>query len=154
MEVQTIYITSDHGGQELREIVYKKIKDNYPDLKIVDLVRQVGGNTPLDNFPEFAEILSQKILNQPKTLGIAICTSGQGMCIAMNRHAHIRAGLVTQKEQIESLIKHTMANSICLSNKFTNRKDLDFILEAFIKDSIFDVSSLEARHIERIKELK
>ncbi|MGL4759788.1 MAG: RpiB/LacA/LacB family sugar-phosphate isomerase [Patescibacteria group bacterium] len=137
----SIYIVSDHAGQELKEILINE----FPFL--IDLTYK---NTPTDDYPDFAIVLAKKLKIDPNSLGLAICGSGQGICIAINKFAHIRAGLIIKKDQVKNIKLHNNANVICLSNEFTNRNDLKEIVNDFIK---FEFSN-EERHIRRIKKIQ
>jgi ribose 5-phosphate isomerase B len=118
------YIVSDHAGAELKRLILKN------NSQIINLNLE---NTPDDDFPDFADILAQKLKKEPNSMGIAICGSGQGICMAMNRNKWIRAGLVLNKNQVDKLRFHSNANVLCLSNEFTNRNDLNSIIELFLE---------------------
>ena len=60
--------------------------------------------------------------------GIALCGSGEGMAITLNKHQRIRAGLVWRKEIAELVKKHNNANVIVLPARFiTNDEAVEFI---------------------------
>lgn len=136
-----IYIVSDHAGVELKNLLIQ----SHPEC--IDLSPL---NTIADDYPDFARTLALKLESEPDSLGVAICGSGQGICIAINKFNNIRAGLITQVEQVNNLKQHNNANVMCLSNQFTNRNELNEIFDSFISISF----SNETRHIRRINKIK
>jgi ribose 5-phosphate isomerase B len=133
-----LYIVSDHAGLELKTMV-RKINPNIIDLSPI--------NTPTDDYPDFAQLLADKLVNEPNSMGFAVCGSGQGICMSLNRFKWIRAGLVLQLKQVHNLREHNNANVLCLSQDFTNTDDLKQIIEEFVLTNV----SNEVRHIRRIK---
>jgi ribose 5-phosphate isomerase B len=155
-QTKIVYLSSDHGGEVLRMEIFKLLSIDYPNLKIVDLVKENGKNgenQPLDSYTKFAKMLSKKVLETPNSLGIGICRSGQGMCITANKAKGIRAALIVQKEQLPPVLSHTMANIICLSDMFTKKSDIETIVKEFVEKSTFDLDALEPRHRQRLLDI-
>lgn len=142
------------------------------------------GFDPNDDYPDIAKLLAQKInckkikkkskkeniLENNSTdlgqrlekkpdldFGIAICGTGQGICMGLNRFKKIRAGVLscTGRENLEkSLIIvdflrfHNNANVLCLSSSVPVKIAI-ILIQKFVK-TLF---SKEIRHIRRIKKL-
>ena len=77
-------------------------------------------NTESVDYPDYAHLLSKKIGNNEKTLGILICGSGIGMSIAANRNRAIRAGIAFNPEIAKLMIEHNDANVLVLPGRFMN----------------------------------
>jgi ribose 5-phosphate isomerase B len=135
-----LYIISDHAGVELK----KFILETHPN--IIDLSPV---NYPTDDFPDFARTLAKKLLNEPDSMGIAVCGSGEGICMALNRNKHIRAGLIFYVEQIKNLRLHNDANVICLSQDYTKQELIKDIIEQFVTVE----PSKEEKYLRRIKKI-
>lgn len=135
-----LYIVSDHAGTELKKYILK----THPN--IIDLSPH---NYPTDDFPDFARTLAKKILNEPDSKGIAVCGSGEGICMALNRNKHIRAGLIFYVEQVKNLVMHNDANVICLSQDYTKEE----LIENIIKDFTTILPSKEEKYLRRIKKI-
>jgi ribose 5-phosphate isomerase B len=131
------YIVSDHAGSELKEMILRLAP------YLIDLA---PNNTAADDYPDFALILAQKLKYEPNSQGIAICGSGQGICMSLNRYKHIRAGLILDVAQVITLRKHNNANVLCLSQAFTNANDIALIMDTFNNTAF----SNEIRHTRRI----
>ena len=107
-----IFLSSDHGGFELKEKVKSFLIDNnleYEDLGCSSL-------EPVD-YPDFAKLLSKKIKDNNGAKGILFCGTGIGISMAANRFAHIRAALCTSVEMASKCRKHNDANVLALGGR-------------------------------------
>ena len=107
-----IFLSSDHGGFELKEKVKSFLIDNnfeYEDLGCTSL-------EPVD-YPDFAKLLSNKIKDKNNSRGIIFCGTGIGISIAANRFRHIRAALCTSVEMASKSRKHNDANVLALGGR-------------------------------------
>ena len=107
-----IFLSSDHGGFELKEKVKSFLIDNnfdYEDLGCSSL-------DPVD-YPDFAKLLSKKIKDKNNSMGILFCGTGIGISMAANRFPHIRAALCTSVEMASKSRKHNDANVLALGGR-------------------------------------
>ena len=107
-----IFLSSDHGGFELKEKVKSFLIDNnleYEDLGCSSL-------EPVD-YPDFAKLLSKKIKDKNNSKGILFCGTGIGISMAANRFPHIRAALCTSVEMASKSRKHNDANVLVLGGR-------------------------------------
>ena len=107
-----IFLSSDHGGFELKEKVKSFLIDNtfeYKDLGCFSL-------EPVD-YPDFAKLLSKKIKDKTDSKGILFCGTGIGISMAANRFSHIRAALCTSVEMASKSRKHNDANVLALGGR-------------------------------------
>ena len=107
-----IFLSSDHGGFELKEKVKSFLKDNnfeYEDLGCSSL-------EPVD-YPDYAKLLSKKIKDKINSKGILFCGTGIGISMAANRFPHIRAALCTTVEMASKSRKHNDANVLALGGR-------------------------------------
>ncbi len=108
-----IGIAADHGGFDLKEFLIKKLRDlNY---EIIDF-----GNTKLNNdddYPDFVIPLGDAVANRTIDRGIAVCGSGVGACIAVNKIAGIRGCLITEKFSARQGVEDDNMNVICLGGR-------------------------------------
>ena len=143
---KTLFLTADHAGFKLKEDLKIALNDLNLPFKIIDLsVDLIEG----DDYPVYAKLLAEKILNQPEALGIAMCGSGQGICMALNRFRGIRAAYVTTPEEATLTRNHNHAQVICLAGFSYKILDVVEIVKAFLIAS----PSLEIRHLLRIDQL-
>ena len=107
-----IFLSSDHGGFELKEKVKSFLIDNnfeYEDLGCSSL-------EPVD-YPDYAKLLSKKIKDKNNSMGILFCGTGIGISMAANRFPHIRAALCTSVEMASKSRKHNDANVLVLGGR-------------------------------------
>ena len=120
-----IFLSSDHGGFELKE----KVKDYF--LKNCIDFEDLGCTSlePVD-YPDYAKILSKKLINVNKSKGIIFCGTGIGISMAANRFPHIRAALCTSVEMASKSRKHNDANVLALGGRILGDKlALDIVKE-------------------------
>jgi ribose 5-phosphate isomerase B len=122
-----IFLSSDHGGFELKEKVKSFLIDNnfvYEDLGCSSL-------EPVD-YPDYAKLLSKKIKDKNNSKGILFCGTGIGISMAANRFPHIRAALCTSVEMASKSRKHNDANVLALGGRILEDKLALQIVEEFL----------------------
>ena len=123
-----IFLSSDHGGFQLKEKVKSFLIDNnfeYEDLGCSSL-------EPVD-YPDFAKLLSNKIKVKNNSKGIIFCGTGIGISIAANRFRHIRAALCTSVEMASKSRKHNDANVLALGGRILEGKLALEIVKVFLQ---------------------
>ena len=110
-----IFLSSDHGGFNLKTSIYKFLNDHLYD--VTDL-----GSFSLESvdYPDYANLMAKNIKNNINARGILFCGTGIGISIAANRYPHIRAALCTNVEMASKSRKHNDANVLSLGGKITN----------------------------------
>lgn len=78
-------IAADHGGVELKNAVVAHLQS--AGYGVEDL--GVNSHDSVD-YPDYAEVVADKVLSGEADAGILVCTTGIGMCIAANRHVGVR----------------------------------------------------------------
>jgi len=140
-----IYIGSDHAGFKLKKQIerwFKKNHVNYEDL----------GNLVLDqkdDYPDFAVKVAKRAVKE-KTIGILLCGSAQGMCIAANKIKGARAVVPFSLKEARLAKEHNNANIICLSGWYSHLHKTTRMLEVFLITPF----SKEERHVRRLKKIK
>ena len=123
-----IFLSSDHGGFELKEKVKSFLIDNnfeYEDLGCSSL-------EPVD-YPDYAKLLSIKIKDTNNSMGILFCGTGIGISMAANRFPHIRAALCTSVEMASKSRKHNDANVLALGGRILEDKLALEIVKEFLQ---------------------
>ena len=145
----TIYIGADHNGFKLKEHI-----EHY--LKSLDFtVKDVSGNKfdPHDDFPIHAAKVATNVLAHKDSVGILLCGSGQGVCMAANRYKGIRASLVWNREEARSSRNDDDANILCLPAR--ELKDLEHakdLIDTWLSTP-FDGAVRFVRRIEQMDKL-
>ena len=101
MEVKTVGVACDHAGYPLKKYVLQYLEEHgYP-------YNDYGtwSDASVD-YPDFGHALAEGIESGEVYPGIAICGSGEGINITLNKHQQVRAGLCWIPE-VAHLIRHT-----------------------------------------------
>lgn len=139
-----IGITSDHHGVDLKEYLTKNLtKEGY---NIVDYGPDSKDSV---DYPEYALSLGNALSQKEIDYGIAICGTGIGMCIMLNKIKGVYCARVSNQE--ESLLSrlHNNANCLSFSANLSNEEAFQ-IVKKFIETPF----SLEERHKRRIQMIK
>ena len=122
-----IGIASDHAGYEMKEFLVGYL--GAQGYEVLDF----GTDSPESvDYPDYAHPLAEAVESGQVPLGIALCGTGVGMSITLNKHQGIRAGLVWDKEIAHLIRQHNNANVIVLPARFiSNDQAIEFIEEFF-----------------------
>ena len=141
-EDNTIIMGADHRGYELKE----HLRGILLQKKFEVMVVGTHDNESCD-YPSIAHSLCNPEIRKPERLGVLICGSGYGMCIAANRHTHIHAAACRNVDEVKMAREHGNINVLCIGADFTERSDSELMLEAFLNTS-FDGIERHAKRIE------
>lgn len=139
-----IGIATDHNGVEQKKEIIKYLEGL--GYEIIDYSKE---NTPIDDYPDFAALISKAIINKEIDQGILLCMTGIGMSITANKFKGIRCAKVANKTEAELARQHNDSNVIALSFLIP-MDDLKEILRVYLAASY----TYDERHIRRIKKIK
>jgi len=83
-----IGICNDHAGVEYKFKLVKMLK-----ARGIEVVNYGTDTEASVDYPDYAHRLAQAVESHEVDLGIALCGTGNGMAITLNKHQGIRAGL-------------------------------------------------------------
>jgi ribose 5-phosphate isomerase B len=138
-----IAIGADHRGLELKQFIIKLLDQtghSYEDL----------GTHTADSvdYPDIAQRVAEKVAKGDFELGILICDTGIGMCIAANKVRGIRAALVHDTFSALRARQHNDANILCLGTGET-QDTVREIVEIFLSTQFEG-----GRHQRRLDKIK
>lgn len=108
----TIYFVSDHAGISLRKTLLSHVLA--VGHEVVDLGPE---ETASVDYPDFGVKLAMALKQDHVGLGIAICGSGIGISIALNRFSWVRAALVSEPMAAELARQHNDANVLAFGER-------------------------------------
>jgi ribose 5-phosphate isomerase B len=121
-------IGCDHAGFSLKEF----LKSNFNEIDWLDK----GCYSPDSvDYPDFAHAVARSIEDEETELGILICGSGNGISIAANKHAGIRAAIAWKPELASLARQHNDANILSLPARFISESEAIEIVKAFLEAS-------------------
>lgn len=143
MNKKIIGLCSDHAGYELKEFV-KQWLDN-KGLEYKDFGTY---NTDSCDYPDFAHPLANAIESGECYPGIAICGSGNGISMTLNKHQNVRAALCWLPELAHLARLHNDANVLSMPGRFIGKETAEEILNEF-----FNTEFEGGRHIARVNKI-
>jgi len=142
-----IYIASDHAGFKLKNELFGYLARNGYD------VEDVGAKEldPKDDYPQFAYAAITQVLgsNDEDPRAILVCGGGQGMAIAANRVAGIRAAVIWDQEEAKRTRDDNDSNVLALPGRVLTDDLANKIVETWLNTPF----SGAQRHRRRIAEL-
>ena len=142
-----IGITNDHRG-----ILAKKFLTEYlSELGYTIINYGTDSEEPAD-FPDYAKKLGEGIINHEVDLGIAICGTGIGMSIALNKMKGIYCAKVSTVSEATLSKAHNDANVIAISEELDKEIMKEAILK-FIETPFSNIDRYKIRN-NKIKEIE
>lgn len=122
-----IGLASDHAGFEMKQLVKEILSEQ--GYEIVDF----GCYTPeRADYPDYGHKLGKAIDEGELTRGIALCGSGNGISMALNKHAKVRAALSWTEEIARLGRAHNDANVLTIPARFISDEECRKIVNAFL----------------------
>lgn len=142
-----IYIGADHAGFKLKEKLAAVLTKK--KIKFTDLTPTFKDG---DDYPDVAIPAALKVVTN-NALGILLCGSGEGMCIAANKVIHARAAQIWNKETAKRARYEDDVNIACFGTRVTSEKQVIESALIFIKTP-FITKGDKARYLRRIEKVE
>lgn len=143
IEMKTIGLCSDHAGFELKEFIKQYLTEKGYACK--DFGTHSASSC---DYPDYAHPLARAVETGELYPGIAVCGSGNGIGMTLNKHQGIRAALCWQEEIARLARAHNDANVLVLPGRFISKEEAIRAVEAF-----FNTSFEGGRHQKRIDKI-
>ncbi|MBQ8530866.1 MAG: ribose 5-phosphate isomerase B [Parabacteroides sp.] len=141
--METIGLCSDHAGFELKEFI-KQLLDSkgiaYKDFGTY--------STDSCDYSDYAHPLAKAIEAGDVYPGIAICGTGNGIAMTLNKHQGIRAALCWQEELARLARAHNNANILVMPGRCISQEEATRVVNAF-----FTTPFEGGRHQRRIEKI-
>jgi ribose 5-phosphate isomerase B len=138
-----IALSADHAGFEMKDALADWLRDAGHE------VSDLGTNGPESvDYPDYGARLARAIAAGEAERGIAICGSGIGIAIAVNRNPACRCAQVAEPYSAELARHHNDANCIALGSRLTGIDMAKACVSAFLATA-FD----GGRHQRRVDQL-
>ncbi len=111
-------LCSDHAGFELKEYI-KTILDerglSYKDF----------GTYSSDScdYPDFAHLMGKAVEAGEVYPGIAVCGTGNGISMTLNKHRGVRAALCWREDIAKLAREHNDANVLSMPGRFISKEE-------------------------------
>lgn len=141
--MKTIGLASDHAGFELKEFVKQWLGQKGWEYKDFGTY-----STASCDYPDFAHPLAEAVEAGECYPGIAICGSGEGISMTLNKHQGIRAALCWIPEIARLARQHNDSNVLVMPGRFIDTATADQIMTEF-----FNTAFEGGRHQARIDKI-
>jgi ribose 5-phosphate isomerase B len=123
-----IAIASDHAAFDLKA----ELRDYLAGLghEVADLGPETADRV---DYPDYGYKLAQAVAAGEAQYGVALCGSGIGIAISVNRHPALRCALVSEPLSAALAREHNDANAIALGARLIGVDMAKACLDAFLK---------------------
>jgi ribose 5-phosphate isomerase B len=120
-------MASDHAGFQMKEYLKSLLHDK--GYEVVDFGAYSSDSM---DYPDTAHPLARAVENKEVDFGIAMCGSGNGISMTLNKHQGIRAALCWTPELGALAKQHNNANILSLPARFITEEMARDIVKAYI----------------------
>lgn len=122
-----VAFASDHAGYELKQSLMELMKQR--GYEPVDF----GTNsTDSCDYPDYAHPAADAVEKGECAFGIAMCGTGNGISMTLNKHQGIRAALCWEPEIAALAKQHNNANILVLPARFVSEEMAVKIVDAYL----------------------
>ncbi len=138
-----VAMCSDHAGYELKSIIQGYLESQ--EIEYQDF----GTNSAEScDYPDYAHPCADAVENDICYPGIAMCGSGNGISMTLNKHQGIRAALCWTVELAKLARQHNDANVLVLPARF-----IEPVLALEIVDAFLNTEFEGGRHVRRVEKI-
>ena len=139
-----VAIANDHGGYELK----RWLMENFKAVEIV-WIDLGSDSTESVDYPDFGYKLADAIEAGDADFGVAICGSGIGISMALNRNKNVRAAVCTNSTMARLTRIDNDANVICFGARLMGEKLVEDCLETFLTTK-FEAGGRHERRVNKL----
>ncbi len=143
MPSKPIALASDHAGYELKTALAQELEAM--GREILDLGTDGSGSV---DYPDYGHALAEALIRGQADRGIAVCGTGIGISIALNRHPGVRAAVCHDETSARLAREHNDANVLALGARLIGSEVAKDCLKVFL-----DTGFAEGRHVPRVAKL-
>ena len=142
-ENKKVAMCSDHAGFELKSII-----QGYLEAQDVEYVDFGTNSADSCDYPDFAHPCANAVESGECYPGIAMCGSGNGSSMTLNKHQGVRAALCWTVELAKLARQHNDANVLVLPARF-----IAPVLALEIVDAFLNTPFEGGRHVNRVNKI-
>ncbi len=143
-----IAIASDHAATDLKaELAEWLMEEGH---EVADLGPSPGESV---DYPDYGYKLAEVIGDGTAEYGVALCGSGIGISISVNRHHGVRCALVSEPLSAALAREHNNANCIALGARLTGIEMAKSCIATFLSTDFADANDPAGRHQRRVTKL-
>jgi ribose 5-phosphate isomerase B len=141
-----IAVGADHGGFPLNQRVIAELRGAGHEIE--DFGTHDG--TRPDDYPDYAIAVGRAIQTGKVEIGILICGSGVGACVAANKLHGVRAALCSDTYSAHQSREHDDCNVLCLGARVIGPELAMELVRSFVAARFTG----EERHVRRLAKVE
>ncbi|WP_439182110.1 ribose 5-phosphate isomerase B [Carboxylicivirga taeanensis] len=127
MIFKSIALAADHAGFPVKEAIKSYLESN--NITVKDFGTYSEEST---DYADYAHPMATAVENKDYEIGIAICGSGNGINMTVNKHQGIRAALCWNVEISEMARLHNDANICTVPGRYVTVEQAINIVDKFV----------------------
>ncbi len=143
-----IAIASDHAATDLKAELRDWLIEQGHD--VADLGPEPGESV---DYPDYGYKLAEVVADGTAERGVALCGSGIGISMAVNRNPAVRCALVGEPLSAALSREHNDANVIAMGARLTGSDMAKACITAFLQTEFAGANDPESRHQRRVDKL-
>ncbi len=140
---KSVALCSDHAGYALKSAIISYLTDKGVDCKDFGTYSEESCD-----YPDFAHPCAESVESGECYPGIAICGSGNGIGITLNKHQGIRAALCWDVDLARLAREHNDANILVMPARFISEEKAREIVDVFLSTAFAG-----GRHLRRVEKI-
>ncbi len=141
-----VAIGADHAGYDMKQALLPFLTKN--GFEVLDLGTDTA-DEPSD-YPDFAQLVGQAVLDGKAERGVLVCGSGVGVSVAANKIRGIYAAVCHDTYSAHQGVEHDRMNVICLGARIIGVELAREIVKAYLNARFTN----EERHLRRVAKMK
>jgi len=125
--MKKIGLCSDHAGFEVKEAVKTWLKEQ--GYEVEDFGTH---STESCDYPDFAHPCAEAVEKGDCDSAVAVCGSGEGISITLNKHQGVRAALCWRPAIAKLARQHNDANVLAMPGRFLSIDEALIITQVFL----------------------
>ena len=127
MTIKKVGLASDHAAYQLKQYVKQYLESKGIEFKDYGTLTEDSCN-----YADYGHALAEGIEKGEVYPGIAMCGSGEGISMTLNKHQSIRAGLCWIPEIAHLIRQHNDANVLVMPGRFIDNDMARRIMDEFL----------------------
>ena len=143
-----IAIASDHAATDLKAELAEWLMEQ--GHEVADLGPAAGESV---DYPDYGYKLAGVIADGTAECGVALCGSGIGISMSINRHPAVRCALVSEPLSAALAREHNNANCIAMGARLIGIEMAKSCVATFLNTEFADAGDPNGRHQRRVAKL-
>ncbi|MCE7994893.1 MAG: RpiB/LacA/LacB family sugar-phosphate isomerase [Roseivirga sp.] len=125
--MKKIGIGGDHAGYDYKKRLIAKLESE--GYEVTDFGPDSEASV---DYPDYVHPLAIAVESGKLDLGIAVCGSGNGVCMTVNKHQGVRGAQMWNTKLAELARQHNNANIACIPARFVDYDLAEAMIHTFV----------------------